>query len=295
MAHPAREHLEKVSEVFGLGRHLRALNDVYSPSIQLQLVDEDLAQIPLGETRVGGDPDLPEGTPWPQVQGRPLSFLAQLRLSEFHNLDEKRLLPRFGLVSFFFDLKSPVQGQSPEDAGRFQVHFVPDERTPLVRTQAPAGTSPRTLPPRSVEFLGRASLPPEESPEAQKLSLGVEDWDLYYQMIEALEGGDQPSPEPRHKVLGFADLLQGDLRLDCEMVRQGVDCRDAENFRGPQMEAYAKSLSDWQLFLQLDADESLGLLEAGQRLYFLVPQEALRKGRFEESWMVLQEEGYGDF
>ncbi len=58
---------------------------------------EEMA-LPLGGTRIGGLPDLPEGTPWPALGDRSLSFVAQVRLSE---VASNGVLPKAGLLSFF--------------------------------------------------------------------------------------------------------------------------------------------------------------------------------------------------
>ncbi len=39
-------------------------------------------RFPVGASRFGGRPDLPDGYPWPQLNGIPMAFLAQLRLDE---------------------------------------------------------------------------------------------------------------------------------------------------------------------------------------------------------------------
>ena len=58
---------------------------------------EEMA-LPLGGTRIGGLPDLPEGIAWPALGDRALSFVAQVRLSE---VASNGVLPKAGLLSFF--------------------------------------------------------------------------------------------------------------------------------------------------------------------------------------------------
>src|SRR5205807_1135058 len=54
----------------------------------------------VGASRIGGDPDLPKGTPWPMHAGKPLSFVAQFDLAEVARAG-KVGLPKKGLLSFF--------------------------------------------------------------------------------------------------------------------------------------------------------------------------------------------------
>lgn len=55
----------------------------------------------LGASRFGGDPDLPPGAPWPERDGVPMPFVAQLRLAELAPFDVEHVLPDRGSLLFF--------------------------------------------------------------------------------------------------------------------------------------------------------------------------------------------------
>jgi uncharacterized protein YwqG len=59
---------------------------------------------PLGGTRAGGRPDLPDGVEWPRSQetDEPMPFLLQVNLAEEAPFDVEGVLPKAGLLSFFF-------------------------------------------------------------------------------------------------------------------------------------------------------------------------------------------------
>ncbi len=59
----------------------------------------------IGESRFGGEPDLPEGSDWPDQRGVPMVFLAQLRLDELSI--QSPVIPDRGMFSFFCDAKRP--------------------------------------------------------------------------------------------------------------------------------------------------------------------------------------------
>ena len=79
---------------------------------QARLVDRALYLVPkrlqdggedttkVGVMKLGGLPDLPPGSTWPEKDGVPLTFVGQLRLDEIANQGETRL-PKTGLLSFF--------------------------------------------------------------------------------------------------------------------------------------------------------------------------------------------------
>ena len=82
---------------------LRDLLELAQPAVRLRacLPSRRLA---LGGSRLGGCPDLPSGTGWPKKDGRPLAFLAQVRLEEAAPAAPDGALPAAGLVVVFLDL-----------------------------------------------------------------------------------------------------------------------------------------------------------------------------------------------
>ena len=54
----------------------------------LKLVDtkEGFGKSKIGQTKIGGKPDLPKDSKWPTWNGKPLSFLAQIDLAEIKDL-----------------------------------------------------------------------------------------------------------------------------------------------------------------------------------------------------------------
>ena len=57
--------------------------DAPAPAFLLRTSKPDGSDVPRGRTKIGGEPDLPEGQAWPVYRdGKPLAFLAQVNLSE---------------------------------------------------------------------------------------------------------------------------------------------------------------------------------------------------------------------
>jgi uncharacterized protein YwqG len=202
--------------------------------------------------------------------------------------DRRRLLPGRGYLYFFYDFETLPAGQDPEDRGGFRVLFHSSEQDPLERRSPPKDLTP-IFPSLGLHLAGEASLPQEESPEAQVLKLAPEEWDLYFELLSGLEATETLGSLARHKLLGYADPHQGDMRLDCQVVASGRSCRQDGLFRSDEVHALDAGLSDWQLLLQLDSEESLGWdWEGGGRLYFLLPRKDLRASQFENCWAILQ-------
>ncbi len=86
------------------------LIDLLRPSIAFRAKSVDDAQIPIGASKFGGAPDVPEGFEWPMWDEEPLGFLAQINLEEVAAFDVEGLLPKSGLLLFFisFDEENPA-------------------------------------------------------------------------------------------------------------------------------------------------------------------------------------------
>ena len=86
-----------------------------------------------GRTRFGGQPDVPADFQWPTyvtdtaydetVKPRPLAFLAQIDCGALACMDPEGLLPRRGLLSFFYEMDSARWGYVPADAGSARVYW----------------------------------------------------------------------------------------------------------------------------------------------------------------------------
>jgi uncharacterized protein YwqG len=112
-----------------------ALIDLLRPAIALsatRLVDEE---IPLGASKFGGAPDVPEGFVWPTWNEKPLGFLAQINLEEVGPFDVEKQLPQSGLLSFFYEVDEP-EFTDISTKGSWKVLFFPEggaQRAPIER------------------------------------------------------------------------------------------------------------------------------------------------------------------
>lgn len=149
----------------------------------------------VGGSRLGGDPDLASDTPWPQVDGRPLVFVAQLDLAELALLGCAPPLPADGLLSLFV---------LPADIGLANTFAL---------LYAPAGSQLKPAQPPTALADGdrfaalvlrparELSLPPPTARAVQRLGLSHAEVAAY---TEIVTHGDQPL----HRVLGHPALIQ---------------------------------------------------------------------------------------
>ncbi len=117
----------------GLGAHVDYARSVMRPGILLH-AGEAGASIPVGASKLGGEPDLGAGARWPEHDQGPYEFIAQLDLAAL----PPSTLPASGLLSLFAATR-PEEALFHGDEGYVRAIYTPAS-TPLVR---------RALPPHS--------------------------------------------------------------------------------------------------------------------------------------------------
>lgn len=259
--------------------------------------------------RFGGAPDVPEGFGWPwfvtdtyvddEVKPRPLSFLAQFDCAALAPLDGDGLLPHEGVLSFFYEVVSQRWGYDPEDGGCARVFWFPDK----------AALRPAAFP----EDLGDCCRFPElpirgwsetEYPSYEEFAAALDllescvkesarPWEAFEEIRKAVRGGEA-APPPWHRLLGWPDIIQGNMTQECELVSRGYST--GNGLEGIPEEIWREieetSPDNWRLLLQLDngigtGDFSLEFGDSGS-IYFYIRKEDLAARRFDRVWLILQ-------
>lgn len=130
-------------------------------------------EIPVGASKIGGEPDLPQDFAWPAGKAcraiynddtaaveKPAGFLMQVNLSEIASTQAARDLPNEGLLSFF----SYVNWKNPDIIGAMAAYF--PQATSLVRTATPQGITQgnRAMTAQRLEFVETLDVPGEGGP-----------------------------------------------------------------------------------------------------------------------------------
>ena len=74
------------------------------------------------------------------------------------------------------------------------------------------------------------------------------------------------------------------MRLECQLASHGVT-----DINDPRAAKLSKGIKEWQLLLQIDTDERIGMRwgDAGM-LYFWITESDLKAHSFDHTWLVLQ-------
>jgi uncharacterized protein YwqG len=282
------DHMDKngVKAAFvaaGLSRLLKDIDYLTKPSIRLYTTPAGEYDISIGASRIGGVPDVSPGFTWPDWKGVPQSFIAQIYLNDVHQYDTNGTLPLSGMLWFFYDAKQGTYGADPADRGGWRVIFS-DDYSGLQRIAAPANLPAESqFKACSVSFASEVTL-------SQSPKLDIPDFDWTDDEIHKYETLLSTFPNPddhaalHNRLLGNPETIQDDMRLECQLASHGVmDIND------PRAVRLSKGAKEWQLLLQIDTDERIGMRwgDAGT-IYYWITGSDLQKHNFDGTWLVLQ-------
>jgi len=283
----ARDKLKEDIEQRGLSRVSEDLAEMAQPSIRLKATRVTEDKITTGSSKLGGTPDLPEGMAWPECNGVPMALLAQVNLKEVALYDLDGQLPQSGILYFFYEVANQAWGFDPKDRGNWKVIYYDGDLATLR-----AATFPKDLneacqfPPCDVAFSNELTLPTWDSEEVSNLRLSEVEADKYIELLEAMHGDN----ETIFRMFGFADEIQGDMKLECQLASNGLYVGDSSGYNDPRRPALEPGAKDWRLLLQIDSEEdTLGMMwgDCG-RVYFWIREGDLENRNLDDVWLVLQ-------
>lgn len=256
------------------------------PSFKITTRRVPFAELPLGASRFGGSPDVLPGFTWPDRDGVPLSFLAQLDLAEVRAPG----VPDHGWLLFFNEAAGLTWGHKPEHADRSAVVFVEADRNALTRVEHPEpdpGGGP--FHPCALTFEIVIDLPYVWDHILEDHGLVVEryNWEAYGSVEDRLNCTEAAADLPyysHHHFLGHPQLVQNDMRSECLLVpKHAAHSGDAEL-------AKPQPSTDWRLLMQIDTDvDGPGWQWAGGgRLYYWIRYADLAARSFDKVWVFLQ-------
>ena len=250
----------------GMSRRREEIEGLYRPTMLLKTRKAVESKMTIGQTKIGGQPDLPEGAEWPQFRdGRPLAFLGQINLGEVASVSKLPGLPESGLLSFFsvfgWQVEDDADPQLPPgkyDYSWTRVLYHPGNQKAFQRRRTPTGVN--SFKAAKVEFVPIACFPTHtKEPAVAKLGWKRDVKDKYDDFVTAYNGarGHQLGNPARNLLLGYADYEQ-------DFVKEVAD----ENL---------------QLLFQLASDENAGMCWGdGGFVYFWIGPKDLARQKFEK-------------
>lgn len=288
--------VKEIKELFyrnELSRFWNVAESKMKNGINIHLEKEDENNLHIGQSKIGGCPDLPKEIEWFKYKEKSMSFLAQINLAEIKSFDLDNKLPNEGILYFFYDSEGETWGFDPNDKECFQVYFYKDDLNNLERKKAPVDLEDyQSFDSCKLKFKSVISFPHYFSSLMRELELNDDETEKYFEIIEQINGGGQIDvDEPIiNKILGHSDNIQDGMELECELVTNGLYCGNDSGYNDPRAKELSKNTDKWNLLFQIDSNEA----EAGMvwglmgRLYFWIKENDLREEKFENTWVILQ-------
>lgn len=259
----------------------------------------------VGATKFGGRPDVPAGFRWPYYEGegyldetpksRPLSFIAQFDIAEISRYDTDELLPKTGLLSFFYECETMRWGYDPKDRGCARVFYF-EGINALSPAEFPDDLEDDfRFPEIGVTAFSEKSYQCYEDFIVQREKMAME-WDKFDEVLESMGIEEPDDLDDLSKLLGWADVIQGNMTRECELVAgRGYYLGDPDSWERvtprDRQETEQWANRDWLLLFQLGTVEADGFeLMFGDcgRIYFYIRRDDLAERNFDNVWLILQ-------
>ena len=230
-----------------LSEHIANIETLIKPAIHLLKTQEKTI------SKLGGISLAKPNFQWPVWQGKPLSLLLQIDLSEL-----------------------------PKDKGSWKVVYDKNVKQ-LKPIKAPDNA--KVYPQSFISYAYIRSYPDTKNTEISELNFNDTQNDQY----EELKYGvfDQL---PQHQLFGYPSVIQNNnMDLSSQLASNGIYLGTAAGYNSEKAKSLAEGRSDWELLLQFDTDESNGIMwgDSGT-LYFWIRSDDLKQQNFENVWMKLQ-------
>lgn len=247
-------------------------------------------------SKVGGKPYLPSDFEWPVFTDKEdnkthsLSFLCQINLEEVIPYDKDNVLPKNGMLYFFYECESSRWGFDADDKGAAKVFYY-ENLDGFISLDIPSDiTDEFKIPELAISFNSRNSYPMyEEFDLYNKLEPDFEDYD---ELLEKL--GVDLDEEEVNKLLGYANIIQNEILTECERVNRGLYCGDSESYQNTPEdveEDIEKHASDWTLLFQLGTiatDDFEWMFGDCGMIYFYIKKTDLENKNFDNIHFSVQ-------
>ncbi len=289
MAVESKNEIFKLLEEVGLSNISDEIQHMIKYSIEITTSPIKEEKLKIGQSKIGGHPDLPPSINWPVNKNQPLAFICQINLKDIYPYDQEKILPESGMLYFFYDSENQPWGYDPNSRSGWRVIYN-DNDSDLQRKDPPLElASYNIFNSCQISFKNLINLPPFDSVCFDELSLSKEDekklLNFQYQIIKEED-------KVNHRLLGYPEAIEGDMMSVCQLVSNGIDYENLDKYEQFALDKYKDGITDWRLLLQIDSDE----LNAGMAwgnfgmLYFWIKENDLINKDFDNVWLILQSE-----
>ncbi len=316
--------LQVLIERYDLVEYQEQLHRIARIMIRIQAERSSDDDIPVGASKMGGDPDVPVAFDWPVCDERPMAFLMQLNLADVAGFRTSQFATSEGMLYFFHDTEPDYELE-----GTSRVVNLTTSRSQLQRTRNPATNKDepcidedhcdgipvgKSYYPCSLAFSEELSLPDFHSPTVWgdvfgKSQAFVDDYWTYLRQIDphwhSLDTGQAAPPKEftagqvadfsaystlRDKYFTLHDEWLEKGKLTWELDPHDASLYDHHMFGYCQpVQSEPELLPGEQLLLQLDTHTAPGWMWGDMgKLYFWILEGDLAKNDFSHVQLDVQ-------
>lgn len=281
--------LDTLIEKHKMQQHAAAIRSLARPCIRIHAERTPQEQLSAWNSRFGGIPYVPKGSVWPTWEtqsfwpfGRTkkLLHLATINCADTSACDIEGVLPREGLLQFWYAENQPW-GFDPKDRGGYRVDYImPGTKLELAQ------------PPGKLEIFESCRVKVVQEPSLPNTEW-ISEFAAEYNEFAELDGYQELEIEMQsggpHQMLGYASPVQMPMELECEMVSNGVYCGGSAVYRDRRKE-FESGARDWRILLELETDfDGPGWMwgDLG-KVFYWIKRDALAAREFEKCWGIMQ-------
>lgn len=280
-----KEEIKNLLDKHQLTNKWKYLEPLLVNSIRITTKKVEEKELKIGQSKIGGFPDLPKSIEWFKWKEKPLSFIAQINLDEVKSFDIENKLPDSGILYFFYSYEQEAWGFDPKDKGCFITYYFDGSLDELERKEKPKDIEKYyCYEPCKLSFKSEFNIPDYQS-NYFNIEMNDKEDQSFENFVDELCKDDYTT----NKILGHSVNIQGGMELECELVTNGLYCGDSTGYNSPKAKELRENYKNWQLLLQIDSDDEADMMWGDSGcLYFWIKKEDLKNKKFENSWFSLQ-------
>lgn len=277
-----KEQLIKVVEKYIAEPYKKLVLEEIQPSIRLKTNGEQCQEI--GKTKLGGCPDLSKNISWARSKqdNQYLSFLGQINLREVEQFDELGILPKKGILYFFFNLDSGDDGKvifSKEEIGLERANLpdeIKEQKKSFWKQLFTKRSKKRILKESQVNIYKEYQIPSWDSLRFEKIQkeiiTNIKPIDAFHEDIFELIYNEE---ETNHHLLGHYQGIQN------EFYELNFLTLNTSNIEHLTLDEINNALK-WKLLFQFDSDNNLEISWGDWgRIYFFIHEDDLKNQNFD--------------
>lgn len=297
-----------------LTQYTKDIRALIRNSIRITCNQASESDFRIGQSKIGGLPDLPSEIEWPtwlpprdprrpglfarlilkkvpppeEPQITHLSFIAQFNLSEIASYDTERALPGHGMLYFFYDATDMVWFEDVPIKDGWRVLYWDGDISTLKRADAPQDLSSKLIYGAFLPtFVSERMLPPSESLLLRRLGMTEDEISRYAGVHEDMASDFDDTIS---RLLGYPDYIQfTDMLTECELAANGMPTNYFEKFPDDaRMDNMLENTTRWQLLFQMDSQHlNTNWGDAG-RIYYFAKSFDMTQRSLEEVQLAFQ-------